>query len=331
MMSSAEVLQPPRGDVPRADRSLPFSIVGGGGGDRWFVAGTTLMAVSTLALFGLLVALLLTYAWPALVSYGLSFFTTAVWDPVFQNFGAAHFIYGTLVTSVVALLIAAPIGVGAALFVAEYAPEWLREPVSFMVELLAVIPSIIYGLWGFFVLAPIMRRNVEPALQDTLGQLPIVGALFSGPILGKDLLIGGVILAIMILPTIMAISREVLRAVPNTQREGMLALGATTWEAIRYAVLPYAQGGMIGAAGLGLARALGETMAVTLVRRSARRCLRPAIPWPAPSPTSSPRRTRRSTSAPSWRWRWRCCSCRCWSTSWRESSCGDSCVGWDVR
>src|SRR6185436_14824285 len=152
------------------------------------------------------------------------------WDPVAERFGAFHYIYGTLVTSLVALLIATPIGVAAALFVAEYAPRWLGEPVSFVVELLAVIPSIIYGLWGFFVLAPLMRSAIEPALKDSVGQIPLVGGLFAGPPRGKDMLVAGVILAIMILRTIVAISREVFRAVPDTQREGMLALGATRWE-----------------------------------------------------------------------------------------------------
>lgn len=234
-------------------------------GDRAFVGVTTGLAFGAVLTFAALVALLLVYAWPALTTFGVSFFTTTVWDPVFLKFGAAHFVYGTLVTSLLSLLIATPIAVGAALFVAEYAPEWLKEPVSFVTELLAVIPSIIYGLWGFFVLAPLLRRNVEPFLQDTIGKVPIVGALFEGPILGRDMLVAGLILAIMILPTIMAISREILRAVPDTQREGMLALGSTKWETIQRAVLPYARGGIAGAAGLGLARALGETMAVTMV------------------------------------------------------------------
>jgi phosphate transport system permease protein len=201
----------------------------------------------------------------------------ANWDPVFEEFGAAHFVYGTLVTSIVALALAAPIGVAAALFVAEYAPRWLGDPVSFLVEMLAVIPSIIYGLWGFFVLAPIMRQGVEPALRDSVGRVPVVGALFSGPVLGKDYLVGGTILAVMILPTVMAISREVFRAVPDTQREGMLALGATKWETIRHAVLPYARAGIAGAAGLGLARALGETMAVTMVIGNSSREIRASL------------------------------------------------------
>src|SRR5919202_2403829 len=171
----------------------------------------------------------------------------------------------TALAVTVALLLATPIGVGCALFIAEYAPLRMRAPVSFLIELLAAIPSIIYGLWGFFVLAPVMRGAVEPFLKATFGPLPVVGSLVSGPIVGRDLLVAGVILAIMILPTVTAVSREVLRAVPNTQREGMLALGATRWETIRDAVLPYARSGIVGACILGLARALGETMAVTMV------------------------------------------------------------------
>jgi len=234
-------------------------------GDRQFEVATTALAVGSIAILGAIIVLLLAYAWPAVTRYGLSFLTTTTWDPVFERFGAAHFTYGTLVTSTVALCLAMPVAVGAALFVAEYAPAWLREPVSFTTELLAVIPSIIYGLWGFMVLGPLMRGTIEPLLKGTIGQLPLVGLLFSGPAVGRDIFTGGVILAIMILPTIMATSREVFRAVPDTQREGMLALGATKWEMVRHAVLPYARGGLIGAAGLGLARALGETMAVTMV------------------------------------------------------------------
>jgi phosphate transport system permease protein len=238
---------------------------GGSRSDSLFARGVAVAAAGSVVTLAALAVLLLYDSWPAVVRYGVSFVTQADWDPVFESFGALHFVYGTLVTSAVALILATPIGVGAALFVAEYAPRWLGDPVSFLVELLAVIPSIIYGLWGFFVLAPLMRGAVEPALKDSVGQVPLVGSLFSGPPLGKDMLVAGVILAIMILPTVMAISREIFRAVPDTQREGMLALGATKWETIRTAVLPYARGGLVGAAGLGLARALGETMAVTMV------------------------------------------------------------------
>jgi phosphate transport system permease protein len=212
-----------------------------------------------------LVALLLADAAPAIRRYGATFVTTSTWDNVKEQFGALPYVYGTLVTSAVALILTVPVAIGAALYVAEFAPRWTRSPISFSVELLAAIPSIIYGLWGFFVLAPLMRQYVEPALQRALGPLPVLGGLFRGTPIGKDLFTGGVILAIMILPTVMAISREVIRSVPPAQREGMLALGATRWETLRHAVLPYARSGIAGAAILGLGRALGETMAVTMV------------------------------------------------------------------
>ena len=234
-------------------------------GDRVFEGVVTVLAGAVPLLLGGIALLLVVDALPAIRRYGAAFLGDSTWNPVGEQFGAAAYAYGTVVTSLVALLLAAPIGIGCALFVAEYAPGWVRGPVSFVIELLAAIPSIIYGLWGFFVLAPVMRGAVEPFLKNTLGPLPIVGALFSGPIIGRDLLVAGVILAIMILPTVTAVSREVLRAVPDTQREGMLALGATKWETLRKAVLPYARSGIAGAAILGLARALGETMAVTMV------------------------------------------------------------------
>lgn len=234
-------------------------------GDRVFQELVLGLAGLPLAVLLFLVTLLFFDAWPAIARYGWGFLASTTWDPVFERFGAAAFVYGTLVTSLIALVLATPLAVGAGLFLVEYAPEWLRDPVSFTIELLAAIPSIIYGLWGFFVLAPLMRSRVEPFLQDVFGPIPLLGTLFDGAPIGKDLLTGGVILAIMILPTITAVSREIFRAVPETQREGMLALGATQFEMIRGAVLPYARGGLIGASILGLARALGETMAVTMV------------------------------------------------------------------
>jgi phosphate transport system permease protein len=242
--------------------------VGGRGGNRsdaTFKIGVQVIAASVIVILAGLVVLLFIDARLALFRYGVGFVTTSVWDPVFEQFGILPYIYGTVVTSILALLIATPLGIGAALYIVEYAPPWFRDPVSFMVELLAAIPSIIYGLWGFFVLAPVMRANVEPFFKNVVGPLPVLGGLFNGPAVGKDLFTGGVILAIMILPTVMAISREVIRTVPNTQREGLLALGATKWEMISGAVLPYARSGIIGAAILGLGRALGETMAVTMV------------------------------------------------------------------
>lgn len=265
-----------------ARRLEPAVRVTGGqdAGDRGFRTLTTASAaVVPLLLLGI-VALLIVDSLPAMQRYGFAFITTSEWDPVFEKFGAAAYIFGTVVSSLIALIIATPVSVGCALFVAEYAPPWLRTPVSFVIELLAAIPSIIYGLWGFFVLAPIMRGAVEPFLKDVIGPIPVVGALFGGPPLGRDILIAGVILSIMILPTITSLSREILYAVPPTQREGMLAIGATKWETIQKAVLPYARGGIAGAAILGLARALGETMAVTMVIGNSSLAIRPSLLTP---------------------------------------------------
>jgi len=225
----------------------------------------TVLAAAAPVLLAGIVVLLVIDALPAIQRFGFTFFTDSTWNPVSEHFGAAAYIYGTVVTSILALVIATPIGVGCALFLVEYAPMRLRNPVSFLIELLAAIPSIIYGLWGLFILAPVMRGAVEPFFKATIGPLPGIGALFGGPVIGRDLFVAGVILSIMILPTVTAVSREILRAVPTTQREGMLALGATRWETVQKAVLPYARSGIAGAAILGLARALGETMAVTMV------------------------------------------------------------------
>jgi phosphate transport system permease protein len=246
-------------------------------GDRVFSFVVMLAAACIPLLLIAIVILLLLDALPAVQRYGFGFLASSDWDPVAEKFGAAAYIYGTVVTSVLSVLIAGPIGVACALYVAEYAPSWLAEPVSFLITLLAAIPSIIYGLWGFRILAPIMRAAVEPFLKNTMGNVPVVGALFSGATVGRDYLVAGVVLAIMILPTITAVSREILRAVPNTQREGMLALGATRWETIQRAVLPYARGGIAGAVILGLARALGETMAVTLVIGNSSNQIRPSL------------------------------------------------------
>jgi len=197
--------------------------------------------------------------------FGFSFLTGTSWDPVHEEFGALPFVFGTIVSSAVALCIAVPISLGVAIFLSELAPAWLRRPVGFVVELLAAVPSVIYGLWGIFVLAPWLRETVEPALAATLGRVPGLGVFFAGTPRGFGLLAGGLILAIMILPTISSVSREVMRAVPGHLREGALALGATRWETVRAAVLPYARSGIVGAVILGLGRALGETMAVTMV------------------------------------------------------------------
>lgn len=191
----------------------------------------------------------------------LSFLFSGEWDPVQERFGALPFVYGTLVTSAIAILAALPVSLGLALFLSEMGPRRLRPPVAFAIEVLAAIPSVIFGLWGLFVMVPWLRDAVQPFLQRTLGFLP----LFRGPAMGLGFLAGGLLLAVMILPTIASVTIEVLRTVPLSLKEGALALGATRWEAIRTAVLPYAWPGVAGAALLGLGRALGETMAVTMV------------------------------------------------------------------
>jgi phosphate transport system permease protein len=197
----------------------------------------------------------------AFATFGLGFITGLTWDPVADVYGALPYIVGTLLSSTIALAIAAPIGVLTAIFLAELAPRRLAIPLTFLIELLAAIPSVVFGLWGVFVLSPFLGSTVEPFLIRTLGWIPI----FAGPSYGIGLFSAGIILAIMILPTIVAIAREVISSVPDSQREAMAALGATRWEIVRRAVLPFARSGIIGAIILGLGRALGETMAVTMV------------------------------------------------------------------
>ncbi len=230
-------------------------------GDRFFRLLAGAMAASVLLIMGGMVAAMVRAGLPAIRAFGLGFFVGSTWDPVQGVFGALPFVYGTVVSSVFALLLAVPLALGVAIFLAELAPAWIRDPVSFLVELLAAIPSVIYGLWGLFVLAPWLRTTVEPRLVQTLGFLP----LFQGPPLGIGMMAAGIILAIMVLPLIVAVGTEVLRAVPLGQREAAIALGATRWETTRIAVLPYGRAGLVGAVMLALARALGETMAVTMV------------------------------------------------------------------
>ncbi len=193
--------------------------------------------------------------------FGWHFLISRAWDPVFEHFGALPFIYGTLVTSAIALLIAVPLGVGGAIFLAEFAPAQISDGLTFVVELLAAVPSVIYGLLGIFIVIPLLRDSVDPFLQKHLGFLP----LFQGPIYGVGFLAAGLVLAIMIVPFILSISREVLLAVPTEQREAALAVGATRWESTWQVVVPYARAGILGSVFLALARALGETMAVTMV------------------------------------------------------------------
>jgi phosphate transport system permease protein len=193
--------------------------------------------------------------------FGWSFLWGTTWDPIAEQFGALPFLYGTLVTSAVALLVAVPMGLGVAIFLSELAPRWLSDPVAFLVELLAAIPSVIYGLIGIFVLVPVVRNYVEPFLSGTLGFLPI----FQGAPYGVGMLTASLVLAVMVVPFIVSVSREILMAVPRAQREAILSLGATRWEMVWVAILPYARSGIMGSIFLALARALGETMAVTMV------------------------------------------------------------------
>jgi phosphate transport system permease protein len=238
---------------------------GSANGDRAFRGLAFAFAALILVLLATIFIILFIDARPALVREGLRFISGQTWNPTADIYGALPYIYGTIFTSLIGLALATPIAIGASLYIVEYAPNWLRAPISFVVELLAVIPSVIYGFWGLAVLAPFLRDRVERPLKSALGDVPVLSALVEGPARGRDLLVAGVILAIMILPTIMSVAREVISTVPGTQREGMLALGATKWEMIRGAVLPYARAGIVGAAILGLGRAIGETMAVTML------------------------------------------------------------------
>jgi phosphate transport system permease protein len=193
--------------------------------------------------------------------FGFNFFRTSVWDPIFDQFGALPFIFGTLVTAGVALLIAVPLGIGAAIFLAELAPARVSDTLEFFIDLLAAVPSVIYGLLGVFIVVPLMREYIQPALKKSLGFLP----LFQGPVYGIGFLTAGIVLAIMVIPYIISVSREVLLSVPRDQREAALSLGSTRWEATWKVVVPFARGGILGSIFLALARALGETMAVTMV------------------------------------------------------------------
>jgi phosphate transport system permease protein len=258
-----ESLARPDGAATGASESPLEGIYGGGVGDRIYAAVIAAFAFAVPMLLVVIFVVVTVAAWPALRTFGFGFLTSSDWDPVGEHFGAAPALYGTLVSSAIALILATPLALGVAIFLSELAPHWLRRPVAFFVDLLAAIPSVVYGLWGIFVMIPILRRWVMPFLRDTLhlGSTP----LFSGPMYGPSMLAAGVILAIMILPYISAVSREVLMAVPRSQREAALALGATRWEMLRGAVIPFAKSGIAGGVILGLGRALGETMAVTMV------------------------------------------------------------------
>ncbi len=229
--------------------------------DAAFRGVLTVCAAAIPILMGFLVWELYAGSRLAISRFGVRFVTTSIWDPVAEKFGALPLIFGTLLSSLLALLIAVPLSLGVAIYLTEFAPERIRKPISFLIELLAAIPSVVYGLWGVFFLLPFLRTSVFPFLKATFGFLPF----FQGPIYGQSMLAASIILAIMVMPYIMSVSREVLVSVPNSQREAALAMGATRWEAVISAIVPYAKSGIIGAIILGLGRALGETMAVTML------------------------------------------------------------------
>ena len=239
--------------------------------DAAFKTTTLVFAGLVLILLGGVIVALIDGAWPALHHFGWSFVFSEAWNPVTENFGARAPIYGTVVTSTIAMLIGIPLSFGIAIFITELCPGWLKRPIGVAIELLAGIPSIIYGIWGLFVLAPILQSTLQPFLIDTLGELPVIGHLFSGPPLGIGVLTAGLILAIMVLPYITSVMRDVFETVPPMLKESAYGLGCTTSEVVWNIVVPYTRVGIVGGIMLGLGRALGETMAVTFVIGNAHR------------------------------------------------------------
>ncbi len=237
----------------------------GHAGDAVFYGLAVFFALLVLMILGGVIASLVYGAWPAFHKFGFGFIVNGAWNPVTENFGALAPIYGTLVTSLIAMLIGVPIAFGVALFITELCPKWLKRTLGTMIELLAAIPSIIYGIWGLFVLAPFIQEHVEPALIATLGNIPGLGVLFAGPPLGIGVLTAGFILAIMVLPITSSIMRDVFETVPPMLKESAYGIGATTTEVVWRVVLPFTRVGVVGAVLLGLGRVLGETMAVTFV------------------------------------------------------------------
>jgi phosphate transport system permease protein len=240
-------------------------------GDAAFRHLTRAAAVAVLVILGGIIIALVQGSWPAWRSFGFGFLFNESWNPVTENFGALAPIYGTVVTSFIAILIAVPVGLFIALFLTELCPMWLRRPIGIAIELLAGIPSIIYGIWGLFVLAPFLQQTVQPFLITVFGNVPLLSTLFAGPPYGIGILTAGLILAVMVLPFITSITRDVFEAVPPVLKEAAYGVGCTIWEVVRYVVLPYARVGVVGGIMLGLGRALGETMAVTFVIGNAQR------------------------------------------------------------
>ena len=228
----------------------------------WLAKGAALF---TLALLVAILISLTISAWPAIAKYGLGFLTSTTWDPVKEEYGGLVMIYGTLMTSFIALLIAVPVSFGIALFLTELSPAWLKRPLGTAIELLAAVPSIVYGMWGLLVFSPVLSTYIQQPMQKIFGDVPVLGALFSGPPVGIGILSAGIILAIMIIPFIAAVMRDVFEVTPPLLKESAYGLGATTWEVVSKVVLPYTKAGVVGGIMLGLGRAIGETMAVTFV------------------------------------------------------------------
>lgn len=239
--------------------------------DALFAGLAKSAALVTLGLLLAIIAALVVSAWPAISQYGLSFLTRTTWDPVREDFGGLVMIYGTLASSFIALLIAVPVSFGIALFLTELSPAWLKRPLGTAIELLAAIPSIVYGMWGLLVFGPVLATYVQQPLQNLTQGIPYLGAFFTGPPVGIGIFSAGVILAIMIIPFIASVMRDVFEVVPGILKESAYGLGATTWEVVWNVVLPYTRVGVIGGVMLGLGRALGETMAVTFVIGNAHR------------------------------------------------------------
>ena len=233
--------------------------------DRLFSLTTRGAAFLTLVLLLGIIASLIMGAWPAIREYGAGFLTNNAWDPVQEDFGGRAMIYGTLATSFIALLIAVPVSFGIALFLTELSPVWLKRPLGTAIELLAAVPSIVYGMWGLMVFGPVLARYVQQPMQSLLGDVPFLGALVSGPPVGIGILAAGIILAIMVIPFIASVMRDVFEVTPPLLKESAYGLGATTWEVVWRVVLPYTKTGVLGGIMLGLGRALGETMAVTFI------------------------------------------------------------------
>ena len=242
-----------------------------GRGDAFFRSLTKASALTVLIVLGAIFVSLIAGAWLAFQTFGFSFFTTEAWNPVTEKFGAVAPVTGTLLTSLIAMLIAVPVGLGSAIFLTELCPRFLRRPIGIAIELLAGIPSIIYGIWGLFVLAPFLQQYVQPPLINAFAGIPILSTLFAGPPYGIGILTAGLILAIMVLPFITAVSRDVFETVPVLLKESAYGVGCTTWEVIRSVIIPYTSTGLVGGVMLGLGRALGETMAVTFVIGNAHR------------------------------------------------------------